>query len=301
MHQLRSTRLKTWRQKRLLQTLYALLTALLPPQTSLAQMPPALTIDESIWALNSDAPLRKQEVTFYHDNRAAEDPCFAKNARNLLEMYSPEAQSSFLRIGEACDRLFVLFRNDKLVAKFGQMGLDFVGHHESFHLLGQIYRNKIPIEMLIGNRPIISERARSLLKNINEKLGRVGILENLDLRDSFEQLPEADRAGIAFLAGMEWPAEYYAFKVMEARGSAEWARQYSNIRSILGDEVEYSTGVTVGGALDKIFAGRSWQIEVNNGATMLDVLLKATDSGYVKPDRLLVRVQRLDLNIDRRP
>lgn len=301
MHQLRSARLKTWRQKRLLLTLYALLTVLLHPQTSLAHMPPALTIDESIWALNSDAPRRKQEVTFYYDNRAAEDPCLVKNAKNLLEMYSPEAQPSSLRIGEACDRLFVLFRNDKLLAKLGQIGLDFVGHHETFHLLGQIYRHKIPIEMIIGNRPIISDRARSFLKSINEKLGRAGILENLDLRDSFEKLPEPDRTGIEFLAGMEWPAEYYAFKVMEARGSAEWARQYSMIRSTLGDEIEYSTGVTVGGALDKIFAGRSWQIEVNNGSTMLDVLLKATDSGYVKPNRLLVRTERLDLNLDRGP
>lgn len=301
MHQRKCAHLKTWSPRQLLSTLIALLTALMYPLTGFAHMSRIFIIEESVWTLSPALPVRKQQVTFYHDRRAAEDPCLRRKSRNILQMYSSESSPNFLRIGEACDHLFVLYRNDEFSEKFGQIGLDFVAHHESFHLLGQIYRNKVPVEMLVGVRPTISHKARLFLVDLKSVLGRRDGEMNVSFRDSYEQLPETDRAGIAFLAGMEWPAEYYAFKVMEARGSFGWLKQYRDIRSALGDEIEYSTGVAVGEVLDKIFDGRSWQTEVNNGATMLDVLLRMTDKDYQQPNRLLVRTERLELNIDQAP
>lgn len=257
-------------------------------------------IDEGLWTNAADIrwPSEEKDVWFFFNKHASRHPCLRENADFVRDVFLGEALKS-LRLGEKCGALIVLYRDDEFTKSSGITALRFVANHEAFHLAAQMYGMRVPIEYL-DNRGYKPEAASKFFRDLTVLFGANYQYEpSKDQICSFLEaellaLPRADRLYANKTAYWEWPAEYYSYSYLNARGQLDWGK-YRRIRSSLGDYLEYAPGIPMGRMLDKLIGRAAWQDQLSAGSSMLDIACSVCFEGYKPDNGVLVQVRRMHL------
>lgn len=267
--------------------------------------PMEINIDRSVWRSGLiDWPSDEHFVIFYYELPPDVSDCTILSGEFLSRIYTGP-MSSTLRMGEACGRLVVVYRDDGLSAATGRLGLEFVGRHESFHLAVQMYGSSVPLEYLREKRNITSSRAKKFFERLSKSFPLAEVEANppsemdvcREIVTGYLELPDDVRREIDSLVFWEWPAEYYAYKSLRRYGKINHS-SYKKIRLIAGDYYEYSSGVSFGLILDRVIGTRGWQDRVMTGESMLDIWGARCSANYKPLPRISIKIKRMDFPLD---
>lgn len=254
-------------------------------------------IDKTIWK-NFDGRM----VKFYSAGPVGEIECKQLDKDFFFRVYSSKETKS-LRMGEVCGSLVVVYRDDAFNMAAGELGLEFIAQHESFHLAVQIYGSQIPIEYLRTQRRVAEGRSAEFFKKLTESFFLFDAEKSHLNKDvicgkvfkGYDLLSEDEKREVDGVVFWEWPAEYYAYRKLKRDGSIDY-KSYSVIRRLAGSYDEYSPGVSVGLALDGILGSNYWQSRVMKGESMMDVIGAMCSSDYIPLPRTNVRVKKMDFD-----
>lgn len=261
-----------------------------------------VSIESAIWtqAAAIQWPSRERSVLFiHHEGELSEDVC-SLSVRQRISGFFEETSTKGLRIGEACGRLFVLFK-DRSLDRW-PLALEFAAHHEAFHLAAQIYGSKVPIEFLAVRRQDVGPNANRFFQQVEGSVGeRSEAIELAELcgilRNEYLTLPESERDRIDAVAYWEWPAEYYAYQAMASRHDS-FPSRYRSIRSRIGSLAEYSPGVATGMLLDRELGRSHWQLRVAGGETMIQIAASLCGIRTIPVNRAAGRISRYHLFVN---
>lgn len=208
-------------------------------------------------------------------------------------------------MGEVCGQLVVVYRDDEFREASGQLGLEFIAHHESFHLAVQIYGSSVPIEYLRNKRSEITGGSTEFFHYLAEYFSTHDVESgSLDknhvcnvIFEKYSMLSIDERREVDGIVFWEWPAEYYAYRKLKSDHLLD-TKSYENIRRAAGSYSEYYPGVFMGLLLDGLFGSRQWQSQVGEGKSMMDVLGAACSNDYEPLPRVNVRVKRMEFPLD---
>lgn len=255
--------------------------------------PMLVSINANIWHPAKDIrwPSDKRAVDFYWNNDSAASAC-AELRSKIHETYGGESRAR-LSFGESCGTLVVLFRDDNLLAKENKnVMLYFVSSHEAFHIAAQIYGGRIPIKYIETHRPILTAHEKDAsvkLRQIAESYLSFGSTSRKAkscgaLKDVVDGLSKNEIERLNFIIFWEWPAEYYAFRVMRSRGILDLTA-YNTLRTEIGDAEEYTPSAPFGLMLDNLYSGTTWQHRIaDDGVTMLDLFMDLCGMNPAPPD-----------------
>ncbi|MFC3149258.1 hypothetical protein ACFOEN_16670 [Piscinibacterium candidicorallinum] len=201
-------------------------------------------------------------------------------------------------MGELCGHLYVLF-DDPILSASDERTRRFIADHEAFHIAAQMYGAKVPI-VFVGDRPQIEAESRSFLRNLERVLNASSLVGVGDAYDSVCALLEkyhlhtssAERQALSHWIFWEWPAEDYAFRMLRKNHHAD-IEDYLRIRTLLGDSEVYALGPIVGMALDQMVGQAVWQHRIQQGETMLDVLVGSCTSGRGNKEYPTIEMSRV--------
>jgi hypothetical protein len=264
---------------------------LLAPMTPAASGSPHLIEFRSdLWpgATVRDAPLRT--VHFYTTGaEALKDDCLKQSSDEVTAFFGDAAGG--LKFGARCGTLFVLV-HDTIHPAMSEVARRFIGVHETFHIAAQIWGGPTPSVLIYGLRPKVSPRAdkffADLAKALNSRAGKGDLQVDADIAHEYQSLPPDDRATVDYFSALEWPAEYYAFKVM-ASERPDWnVKSYLAVREEIGNEASYRAAVAVGLELDGRLGSGTWEERVFKGDSMFTLLARLGSVNLDKVDLVQV-------------
>ena len=259
-----------------------------------------IAIDPSIWVPAGEIawPSAEKSVTVLDISRA--DPL--DQCASLLQVPRGNSGGHSFRMGEACQKLVVLMDLSGGI-NGGETALQFLAHHESFHVAAQMYGNRIPFDFLGLDPELVREFAGS--PEFNELYGQLELLTTSIINGSsrsckgvelaYASLDERSRAYLDHKMFWEWPAEFYAQQVTFPGDFGK----YQSFRSELfvGGDPGYElfiSGVRAGLALDVLAGRANWQSDVAGGQSMFHLLM-AHSGCQSRTFESTVRMTRVEL------
>lgn len=193
------------------------------------------------------------------DEARSHSVCLYEGSRKFFQ-----GQSEALALGKACGILVVALRT---LQPLSVQEKSFFLAHESFHLSGQILSSKLDIDYFLSPRPNPPEDdLEKALQFLTRLSSGNGVCHEMKM--FAQNLPEASVAYINYYSVVEWPAEYYASKVL-MKSEAISVSNYSAMRKRFGLYYEYFSGFVVGTWLDEnVF---DWRRRVSRGEPMLRI------------------------------
>lgn len=175
-----------------------------------------------------------------------------------------QSKADGLALGEACGILVVAFSTSPPLSELEKR---FVLAHESFHLLGQIFNQKVDSHYFSRLRPRLS---KDDIGSANEFFAKISSTSNIckEMEKSSRDLSRASIDYINYISVTEWPAEYYTHQKLLSDKTVD-ASEYFRIRERFGMLYEYYSGAVVGLWLDEKFI--DWKHHVSSGEPMLSI------------------------------
>ena len=249
--------------------------ALLLTETSVAAEPSqVVSFRKDLWPGLPSENSKPQEVHFYVTKKTAlTDSCLGAHQAEVSGFFDDVRER--LQLGEMCGELIVL-THPANHATFSQLANSFVGIHETFHLVAQIFSGRSPSALVFDVRPKLTAGSEQFFNDLVHSLDN---RKKVDARAAFahiaqayETLPAEDKAVVDFYSTVEWPSEYYAYKVL-ADDDKTWSREsYMTVRREIGFEPAYLAAIPTGLALDSVLGPGKWEDRVIKGETMLHML-----------------------------
>lgn len=238
---------------------------------------------------------QQRPVYFYNSRQAAlDDTCLGQHGKGVSDLFS--APSARLQMGEMCGRLFVLL-HDPAHEKISTVARDFAAAHETFHLAGQIFGGATP-DLIFAPRPRVTPGADRFFAYLASSLNGAGksVSEQTisDISKAYEALSVDEKNVVDFYSVCEWPAEFYAYKVLESQ-EREWTLdRYLGVRKEIGDELSYRVAIPVGLALDRQLGNGQWEARVFQGESMFGILTRIF-APSPQPNFVFYKVTSFDL------
>lgn len=230
----------------------------------------SIEIDKKVWTLSDKIkwPSKNKSILTFVSR---EDVVYNSNCDELVDIvdsfYDNTDNDSFF-FGIFCGFPVVTFDFTKY-QNIGKQHIEYLFHHESFHLVVQGLGMKRPINRLGYDAPKSRAQANKLFKLLveNSLEGEHSCEEYQSLYRGYSQ-KELDY--IYFTAFTEWPAEFYAFHRVaftideymnlthKSSRKAEFLKK-SQIKSFDENKVRYQSGVLIITELEKHISREEWQ------------------------------------------
>lgn len=249
-------------------------------------------IDPQIWSPAVDIrwpnPESKTVVVYYSADEVVEKFGLHREADLREKLSEPQ-----IRIGEISGNLIVMVSDEGLLHDAIRV---FVSVHEAFHLAAQYYGAKVGVNKLSPFPEIEHEHQVNELWSYIEHQSRSarisgGSVDCVGIMDRFSSLSEIDRAYVLHRSYWEWPAEYYAR--VYSFGYQDGDGYQAARRMIPGDHYEYTSGSEALLYVNRIKGDDSWQMEISDGASSLDVFMDAAGCGHLDRKMVRVRISRI--------
>lgn len=216
--------------------------------------------DDGTWAGNTHWPGDQGGVLFFYRRPPVSTGC-PELDQVLSDAYSG-GESRYLKIGDACGRLVVVYRDDFFLRDENIEKVKFVADHEAFHLFAQFFGNGIPLELMDSSGgPIVKGGDFFSLVQRKAGWGEFGVDACEFVGDCLRYRGSGYFEYMERVVYIEWPAEYYAYLRLMKRGGDDFS--YMSMRKELGDFDEYSSGVIIGRYLSSIDSG--WMDKLKEG------------------------------------
>jgi len=217
-----------------------------------------------------------RKVHFYTSRQAAlRDPCLRTHQSELSGFF--DDAHGRLQLGEMCGELFALTHPANHMV-YSQRANKFVGVHETFHLVAQIFSGRAPSAVAFDVRPKATPGSDRFFNELASALERGRGTENgttfAGVAQRYESLSDEDRVVVDFFSTVEWPAEYYAYKVLASEDRTWSPESYIELRHEIGFEPAYLAAVSAGIELDRVLGPGKWEERVISGESMLGLLSK---------------------------
>lgn len=231
-----------------------------------------LTFRSDLWPAAAIRREKRRTVRFYTTaGDALHDDCLGRSRDEVAAFFTDKA--SRLSVGERCDKLFVLVHHTQ--GAMSDTTREFVGAHETYHLVAQIFSGAAP-GALLEPRPKITPGSDKFFDDLAAALtphpGTGDTQAIADIAGRYAALSAQDRAVVDFMATIEWPAEYYAYLVMADEKRGWGIERYREVRKEASDETGYRAAIPVGLALDRRLGAGRWQERVLQGENMFAIL-----------------------------
>ena len=215
-----------------------------------------------------------REVHFYTSKQAAlSDPCLRTHESELSGFFADERGR--LQLGEICGELVALMHPENH-RTLSPRATNFVGAHETFHLVAQIFSGRAPSALAFDARPKTTPGSDRFFNDLAHALeSRPGPEDGgfvAHIAQLYVSLAAEDKAVVDFYSTVEWPAEYYAYKVLANEDNAWGLETYIAVRREIGDEPAYLAAIPTGLELDRAFGTGKWEERVIKGETMFGML-----------------------------
>lgn len=260
-----------------------------------------VSINQEIWHGGDIRwPSDIHSVIFYYKKPSDIKGCGGLGKDFFATVYSDQTKRD-LRMGEICNRLVVVFRDDVFEMEAGNLGLEFAARHEAFHLAAQIYGSRVSLEYLQTQRRVATGRSAEFFDQLVNAFPLADVESHLPsisdvcraIFPKYLDMSDDEKQEIDSLVFWEWPAEYYAYRSLKQEGRID-AISYERIRRLAGSYEEYSPGISIGLILDGMFDSRDWQARIKEGESMLDIIGAECFSDYKPLPKISVQVKRMD-------
>ena len=262
------------------------------PNMESDRMAKEYAIDPRIWSPAEDIrwpnPESKTVVVYYSADEVVEKFGLHRETAKKEKLFEPQ-----IRIGEVSGNLVVMVSDEELLHDAVRV---FVSAHEAFHLAAQYYGSRVGLNKLSPFPEIEHEHQVNELWSYIEHQSRSarisgGSVDCVGIMDRFSSLSEIDRAYVLHRSYWEWPAEYYAR--VYSFGYQDGDGYQAARRMIPGDHYEYTSGSEALLYVNRIKGDDSWQREISDGASSLDVFMDAAGCGHLDRKMVRVRISRI--------